>query len=141
MRKVQSITSKNLFLNNDITPKAEIAKEKGLEPLAKILAKRDLNKEQVEEETKKFLGQTENQQEVKEAIRGVKHILIANTLSQPQEIKSLRQDRNKANTVLARDKILSFQKESLFDMLSQKPKDIYENMIRKPFLSYIQEVY
>ena len=54
--RIQAKEYKNLFWNKDIIDRAEEAKKNGYEPLARLLAKGNLSKDEFEIEAQKFVG-------------------------------------------------------------------------------------
>jgi hypothetical protein len=148
INRVQSSTIRNLFWNNDIIEKANKAKKKGLENLAKILIQEKPDENTLKIEAKKFLrwdnGELETSvQTIGEAIEGAENIRDAIKLLDADFRETGEPDWEKLedtfDIIKARQYIISLQKETLFDVLSKDMEIFADKMMRQSFLNYIWE--
>ncbi|MCX6822999.1 MAG: hypothetical protein NTX91_03290 [candidate division SR1 bacterium] len=149
IKKLQGAVSKNLFLNDDFTQRAKIAKDKGLEPFADMLAENTLSEEEIITEAEKFKKWDPEDlnkcvQEVEEAIQGARDILSMRVVEDeypPEKQEILMQlpgIKERLEVIDIRDHIIACQNGALFDVLSREIDDMNNKMIWEPFLSYIE---
>ena len=109
--------------------KATIAKAKGLEPLADILAKAELSKEDFEAEAEKFVRDTGDvKTSVKdraEAIQGAKDIL-AEAVSDHADLREAIKTREEATGILECKKTKTFEEQGVYKVYGAYSKKISE---------------
>lgn len=109
--------------------KATLAKAKWLEPLAKILAKADLTKEEFEAEAAKFAKDTGDAKtsvkDVKEAIQGAKDI-IAEDVSDHADLRDAIKSWEDSHAILETKATKTFEENGVYKIYKQYSKKLSE---------------
>ena len=107
--------------------KATIAKAKWLEPLAKILAKADLTKEEFEAEAEKFIKDTGDAKtsvkDIKEAIQGAKDI-VAEDVSDHADLRDEIKSWEENNVVLKTKATKKFEEKWVYKIYKEYDKKL-----------------
>ncbi|MCX6825514.1 MAG: Tex family protein [candidate division SR1 bacterium] len=109
--------------------KATIAKAKGLEPLANILAKAELSKEEFESEAEKFVRDTgdvkTSVKDKEEAIQGAKDI-VAEAVSDHADLREDIKTREETTGKLACKKTKTFDDKGVYKIYAEYSKKLSE---------------
>jgi protein Tex len=109
--------------------KATLAKAKWLEPLAKILAKADLTKEEFEAEAEKFIKDTGDAKtsvkDIKEAIQGAKDI-VAEDVSDHADLRDDIKIWEDSHAVLETKATKTFEENGVYKIYKQYSKKLWE---------------
>ena len=109
--------------------KATIAKAKGLEPLAKILAKAQLSKEEFEAEAKKYIKDTGDEKtsvkSVQEAIQWAKDI-VAEEVSDHADLRAKIKEFEELNAILFTKATKTFEENWVYKIYKEYQKKLSE---------------
>ncbi len=109
--------------------KATIAKAKWLEPLAKILAKADLTKEEFEIEAAKFIKDTGDAKtsvkDIKEAVQGAKDI-VAEDVSDHADLRDAIKSREENHALLETKATKTFEENWVYKIYKSYSKKLSE---------------
>ncbi|MBF0932084.1 MAG: helix-hairpin-helix domain-containing protein, partial [candidate division SR1 bacterium] len=109
--------------------KATIAKAKGLEPLAKILAKAQLSKEEFEAEAEKYIKDTGDEKtsvkSVQEAIQGAKDI-VAEEVSDHADLRAKIKEFEELNAILFAKPTKTFEENGVYKIYKEYQKKLSE---------------
>jgi len=109
--------------------KATIAKAKGLEPLAKILAKAQLSKEEFEAEAEKYIKDTGDEKtsvkSVQEAIQWAKDI-VAEEVSDHADLRAKIKEFEELNTILFTKATKTFEGNWVYKIYKEYQKKLSE---------------
>ena len=109
--------------------KATIAKAKGLEPLAKILAKAQLSKEEFEAEAEKYIKDTGDQKtsvkSVQEAIQWAKDI-VAEEVSDHADLRAKIKEFEELNAILFTKATKTFEENWVYKIYKEYQKKLSE---------------
>ena len=109
--------------------KATIAKAKGLEPLAKILAKAQLSKEEFEAEAEKYIKDTGDEKtsvkSVQEAIQWAKDI-VAEEVSEHADLRAKIKEFEELNAILFTKATKTFEENWVYKIYKEYQKKLSE---------------